>query len=258
MNKLHLFIAPDGESGVHRYHPCAETFISSFFFQSYIFIKSQAIACMLLLLTTCLALIWASIPAIEHYYHALMSLESGIHASHFSLTKQLKSWVNDSLLTLFFFFLGLKIKRKYLTGELADKKCMLLVFTAAIGGMLMPGLIYFVINAHTAFQSAWSIPLTTNTAFVLGILSLFRRKLPSGLFAFMAGHAIIDNILAISIVAMISGIGFTMALFISTLSFDESSYELALVKVSIILASLIYAAIGIYLLKGVKQKTIQT
>ncbi len=164
--------------------------------------KSQTAACILLFIVAIIALVFSSIPAIEHYYREFISMEMGIHISHFALIKQLKNWVNDFLLTLFFFFLGLEIKREVLVGELADKKFMFLIFCAGMGGMLMSGITYWLCNFHGAYQAAWGVPLSTDTAFTLGILSFFRKKLPSGVFTFMAGLAVIDDIVCVSIIAL--------------------------------------------------------
>ena len=200
--KHHIFTAPDGESSGHRYHSFVEVFLRSFFQQSRSILEAQTIASILLIVATLTALVWASIPSISHYYQQLLSLDVGVHVAHFGIDKTIKGWVNDFLLTLFFFYLGLEVKRELLVGELADYSCFMLVVCAAIGGMLVPGLLFWLSNLHSVYQHAWGIPLSTDTAFVLGILACFRRKLPAGAFTFMAGLAIIDDIIALLIIAL--------------------------------------------------------
>ncbi len=197
-----LFKAPQGEDDKHAYHTPLETKVKEILspFQEYI--ASQITASFLLLVCTIIAIVWASLPNLSQWYTALTQLALGLHLGSIHLVMPLKFWVNDVLLTLFFFFVGLEIKREFLVGELTNPKQAVYVIVAAIGGMSIPPLIYLLFNHDTSTVSGWGIPMATDTAFALGIMSCFRRLLPKGLFSFMAALAIIDDIGAIIVIAV--------------------------------------------------------
>ncbi len=202
MSNSGLFHPPEGEKDKHAYHSPLEKKVRQILtpFQNYI--KAQVTASILLLTCTLIALIWASIPALSHWYDAFTKLSFGFHFENMIFEESLRFWVNDVLLTLFFFFVGLEIKREFLVGELTDHKRALLVLCSAFGGMLVPTAIYLIFNHNTPTQFGWGIPMATDTAFALGILACFRRKLPPGIFTFLAALAIIDDIGAILVVAI--------------------------------------------------------
>ena len=202
MENQGIFTPPEGEKSEHAYHTNMEKKVSAALtpFQEYI--NSQATASIFLLICTVTALIWASIPAISHSYTSLVNTSLGFHVAHFLFDKPLQFWVNDILLALFFFFVGLEIKREFLVGELTKPKSALFVVIAAVGGMVVPASIYYLVNTGTVTQFAWGIPMATDTAFALGILSCFRKMIPKGAFTFLAALAIIDDIGAILVIAI--------------------------------------------------------
>lgn len=202
MAGIEIFTPPEGEDDKHAYHTPLEQKIDviSSPFQDYI--NSQVVSSSFLFGATILAIIWASMPTLQSTYEQLVDLPIGASIAHFHFKKPLVFWVNDVFLTLFFFFVGLEIKREFLVGELTNKKRAALVVFAAIGGMLVPALIYLGINYGQPYQSGWGIPIATDTAFALGILACFKNRLPQGVFAFMAAVAIIDDIGAIIVIAL--------------------------------------------------------
>lgn len=197
-----LFHSPHGEDDTHAYRTPLEEKVREMLtpFQEYI--KSQVSASVLLLLCTLVALVCASTPGLMDWYKAMVKTPFGIHFGFFDIVKPLQFWVNDFLLTIFFFFVGLEIKREVLVGELTHRKRAAFVLFAAVGGMLMPALIFYLMTKNTAFTNGWGIPMATDTAFALGILTCFRRHLPSGMFTFLAAMAIIDDIGAILVIAI--------------------------------------------------------
>jgi NhaA family Na+:H+ antiporter len=197
-----MFHSGKGEDEKHAYHSALEHKVKGFLtpFQEYI--KSQITASIFLFVCTIVALVWASIPAISSWYNAFVTASIGFHISDFTISMPLRFWVNDALLTLFFFFVGLEIKREFLVGELTDHKRAVFILFAAVGGMVIPAGIYLILNAGTPNQIGWGIPMATDTAFALGILSCFKRSLPKGIFTFLAALAIIDDIGAILVIAI--------------------------------------------------------
>lgn len=197
-----LFHPPGGEEEKHAYHTLFEKKFTDTLspFQQYI--KTQTTASILLFLCTLVALFWASLPAIANWYSKFINIHIGAYIANLAIKGPLQFWVNDVLLTLFFFFVGLEIKREFLVGGLTDRKRAILVLFAAIGGMLLPTSIYLIFNTNTPTEQGWGIPMATDTAFALGILSCFRKKLSKGVFTFLAALAIIDDIGAITVVAV--------------------------------------------------------
>jgi NhaA family Na+:H+ antiporter len=201
MIKKRLFTPPEGEENLHKYHTEVEKKVTSVLspFQEYI--KGQSTAGLLLLTCTIVALVWASVPSISSWYYSFTNISLGINIGNFHFQQPLKLWVNDFLLALFFFYVGLEIKREFLVGELNNRKSAMFVIVAATGGMVIPAAFYILANLGTDTYNGWGIPMATDTAFALGILSLFKRKIPSGIFTFIAALAIIDDIGVVLIIA---------------------------------------------------------
>ncbi len=160
------------------------------------FFKKEASSSVLLLLASLIAVAWANssfAPAYHHLLHTDLTLALG----ELRITKSLVHWINDGLMTFFIFVVGLEIKREILVGELSSPKNALLPVVAALGGMLLPGAIYFVFNRGTATANGWGIPMATDIAFALGAIAVFGRKLPVGLRVFLSAFAIADDLGAV-------------------------------------------------------------
>lgn len=154
----------------------------------------------LLLAASICALIWSNInpEGYAHFWHKEFTLTFG----GASLTHSLAHWVNDGLMTLFFFTVGLEIKREMLVGGLSDPRRAALPVAAAIGGMIFPALIYWGFNGGMTSMSGWGIPIATDIAFSLAILSTLGRRVPFGIRIFLTAFAIADDLGAILVIAL--------------------------------------------------------
>ncbi len=166
------------------------------------FLNREAAPGILLMMATVLALIIANSP-IESIYNQLITLPVQISAGTWAIDKPLLLWINDGLMAVFFFHVGLELKREICEGELSDPKQIVLPAAGAIGGMLIPALIYVGINWNNPVAVAgWAIPAATDIAFALGILALLGSRVPTALKVFLVTLAIIDDIGAIVIIAL--------------------------------------------------------
>ncbi|HSR49139.1 MAG TPA: Na+/H+ antiporter NhaA [Anaerolineales bacterium] len=165
------------------------------------FTRLQAAGGMILLAATLAALFLANSPLAEAY-HAFWRTELSIQLGPFSLSHDLLYWVNDGLMVLFFFVVGLEIKREITIGELASPRRAALPAMAAIGGMLVPAAAYLLLNQGTPTASGWAVPMATDIAFSLGILALLGRRVPIALRVFFTALAIVDDIGAVLVIAL--------------------------------------------------------
>lgn len=165
------------------------------------FIRDESIGSIFLFICTVSALVIANTPW-WWVYQSLVETYAKIEIGEFSVEGTLHGWVNDGLMVLFFFVLGLEIKRELLVGELKDARLAFPVSLAALGGMIVPALIFYGINADTPEVHGWGIPMATDTAFAIGVLALVGRKAILGAAAFLTALAIIDDIGAIVVIAM--------------------------------------------------------
>jgi len=165
------------------------------------FFKLEAASGLLLLISAVIALIISNSDYSTLYFETLETyLFVGIN--NFGIKMSVMHWINDALMAAFFFFVTLEIKREFLQGELSNRKQALLPIIAAIGGMLVPALIYIYINfQNTVTLSGWAIPSATDIAFSLGVLSLLGSRVPLSLKVFLTALAIIDDLGAIVIIA---------------------------------------------------------
>ncbi|MEN8169615.1 MAG: Na+/H+ antiporter NhaA [Pseudomonadota bacterium] len=165
------------------------------------FIHRQTTSGVLLMLCAIAALFIANSPWNEAYHH-LLQLPFTVGMPGFQLSKSLHHWINDGLMALFFFVIGLELKREILVGELADPKQALLPIIAAVGGMLVPVLIYVSINPEGHTLDGWGVPMATDIAFALGTLALLGKRIPKNLLTFLVALAIVDDLGAVLVIAL--------------------------------------------------------
>jgi NhaA family Na+:H+ antiporter len=165
------------------------------------FINDETVASGILFLATVCALLLANSIFAESYF-SLIDLPILLAVGDIQLQFPLRYLINDGLMSIFFLVLGLEIKRELLVGELQDSKLAVTVLAAALGGMLAPALIYYVMNVGESAAHGWGIPMATDTAFALGVLMLLGSRIPLGLKAFLVALAIIDDLGAISVIAI--------------------------------------------------------
>ena len=165
------------------------------------FARIEASGGIILLICAILALLWANSQWAEYYYQ-LWATDFGITFGDFSFTHHLLEWVNNGLMVIFFFVVGLEIKRELTTGELANLKRAMLPIMAAIGGMLVPAGTYLLLNAGNPGNPGWGIPMATDIAFTLGIMALLGSRAPLSLKIFFTALAIADDLGAVLVIAM--------------------------------------------------------
>ena len=216
------------------------------------FAHKQSSGGVLLIAATAVALVWANSPWGDSYA-ALWHTKLTVGVGDASISKDLTHWINDGLMAVFFFVVGLEIKREVLVGELSSARKAALPIAAALGGALVPALIYLAINAGTEGAAGWGIPMATDIAFALGVLALLGDKAPVALKVFLTALAIVDDIVAVFVIALFytSGISWG-ALGVGGL------FLLALIAANLIGVgrTLVYAVLGVglwlcFLLSGV-------
>jgi len=168
------------------------------------FDKAQSLGGILLFGATVLALIIANSP-LSGLYENLREIPFGIELNNFSLTKPLILWINDGLMAIFFFMIGLEIKRELMVGELNSPSRAALPLIAAVGGMVFPIILYQILNKNPEASTGWGIPMATDIAFSLAILKLLGNRVPIGLKVFLAAFAIIDDLGAVIVIALFYG-----------------------------------------------------
>ncbi len=167
-------------------------------FQS--FFKTEAAGGVLLLAAAVVALAWANSPLADSY-DALWGTYVTVGAGAFEISKPLLLWVNDGLMAIFFFVVGLEIKREVLAGELASPRKAALAIAAALGGMVVPALLYTLVTTG-ARADGWGIPMATDIAFALGVLALLGSRAPLALKVFLTAVAIVDDLGAVLVIAL--------------------------------------------------------
>lgn len=165
------------------------------------FIHRQTTSGVLLMLCAVIALFIANTSLGEPYHHFLQ-LPVTIGAGDWILSMSLHHWINDGLMALFFFVVGLELKRELLVGELSDPKQALLPIIAAIGGMVVPAAIYIGLNPSGHTFDGWGVPMATDIAFALGTLALLGSRVPSSLLTFLVALAIVDDLGAVLVIAV--------------------------------------------------------
>ena len=165
------------------------------------FIQIEALSGILLLAATIVALIWANSPYGD-LYQSIWQYKIGISIQDFELNKPLILWINDGLMAVFFFLIGLEIKREFLIGELNSVKKVAFPLFGAIGGMTVPVLIFVLLNQNPATLEGWAIPMATDIAFALAVLKLLGNRVPLSLKVFLTAFAIVDDIGAVMVIAV--------------------------------------------------------
>ncbi|MBP9492681.1 MAG: Na+/H+ antiporter NhaA [Sulfurospirillum sp.] len=166
------------------------------------FIKKESSSGLLLIFVTILALFLQN-SFLTDFYTSFLHIPVQVTFGTFGIAKPLLLWVNDGLMAVFFFLIGLEVKREVLEGELSSKEQVVLPLIAAVGGMVVPALIFILFNQGDAFaMKGWAIPTATDIAFALGILSLLGKRVPVSLKIFLMALAIIDDLGAIVIIAL--------------------------------------------------------
>ena len=190
------------------------------------FVHSEVMGSILLLACTIVALVWANSPWAESYFD-LLHTSVGVSWGGASFALSLHHWINDGLMVVFFFVVGLEIKRELVVGELSSFGKAALPVMAAIGGMVVPAVLFIGVAAGGEGARGWGIPMATDIAFALGVLAIFGTRAPLGLKVFLTALAIADDLGAVAVIAIF---------------YTESIDVMALIVAAVLLA-LIFAAI---------------
>jgi len=166
------------------------------------FLHHESVGGVILMICAVLALFCANLPQL-YFINEIWHTPVGLSVGNFSLQMSLAHWINDGLMAIFFFVVGLEIKREMMVGELSSFKKASLPIFAAVGGMTVPAIIYAIFNFSTPDSvSGWGIPMATDIAFALGVLSLLGKRVPLGLKVFLTALAIVDDLGAIIVLAI--------------------------------------------------------
>jgi NhaA family Na+:H+ antiporter len=179
------------------------------------FVHIEALSGVVLLIAAAFALIWANSPAAasyEHLWHMPLSFALGEH----TISRPLHFWINDALMTVFFLVVGMEIRREIHEGALANIKLATLPVVAACGGVMVPALLYLSLNGAEELRRGWAVPTATDIAFAVGVLALLGRAVPASVRVFLLALAIIDDIVAVLIIALfysggLDALGFVIA-----------------------------------------------
>ena len=174
------------------------------------FLREETTGGRLLLLATAAALLWANVA--EDSYRSVWDTQLNLGPDALQLNLSLADWAADGLLAVFFFVAGMEVKRELIAGELADRRAAALPFFAAAGGMVAPALVAIAVSGGAALDGgAWAIPVATDIAFALGVLAIAGSALPSGVRVLLLSMAVIDDLAAITLVAILFTSGLSLA-----------------------------------------------
>ena len=165
------------------------------------FAKRDSSGGQVLLACTLLALVWANTPWRDSY-HAIWQTEFATRIGSYALAKPVVMWINDGLMAVFFFVVGMEIKREVLHGELRRPSQLLLPLAAAFGGMLVPALLYAAINGAGPGARGWGVPMATDIAFALAVLAMLGPRVPTTLKVFLTAVAVLDDLGAVLVIAL--------------------------------------------------------
>jgi len=165
------------------------------------FIHQEHTSGIVLFIAVLAAITWVNSP-FAHSYHQLWDIKVSLGFGNHALNHPLHLWINDGLMAVFFFVIGLELKREFMAGELSTIKKASLPMVAALGGMIVPALIYFFINKGTASEHGWGIPMATDIAFALALLSIAGKHIPSSVKVFLSALAVADDLGAVLVIAI--------------------------------------------------------
>jgi NhaA family Na+:H+ antiporter len=197
------------------------------------FLHVEAVSGVALLAAAAAALLWANSP-FAHSYHDLWNLPIPLRLGELAFVRPLHFWINDALMTIFFLVVGMEIRREIHEGALSRFDQAVLPVLAAVGGVVVPALIYLSFNSVAGRGQGWAIPTATDIAFAVGVLALLGRSIPANVRVFLLALAIIDDIIAVLIIALVYGsgvdlnglvvasLGFLVALGFQRLGFDSA------------------------------------
>ena len=182
------------------------------------FLATEAAGGLLLVVATVVALGWAN-SQWHGGYETLWHTELSFHIGRFGIADDLRHWVDDGLMAIFFLVVGLEVKREFLLGELRERRKAALPVIAAVGGMVVPALIYLALNTSSPASRGWGIPMATDIAFAIGVLALIARSAPPGVRLFLLTLAIVDDIGAIVVIALFYSDGVSAAWLLAAFGF---------------------------------------
>jgi Na+:H+ antiporter, NhaA family len=200
------------------------------------FVHTETMGGIVLLVAAVAALAWANSP-FGATYEKFWSLEVALRIGQTVVSHTVREWINDGLMTLFFFVVGLEIKRELVRGDLSGWQRASLPVVCAIGGMVVPALSYYVFNRGTPEVSGWGIPMATDIAFALGVLALLGDRIPSSARIFLLALATVDDIGAILVIALF---------YSEHVSFVPLSFGLVLVGILLLMRTLGVQTVGYY------------
>src|SRR5688572_339783 len=165
------------------------------------FFEGEIVGGVILIFCTIVAMVWANSQWSEFYYH-MLELPIQVKIGAINIDKPLEFWINDLLMAIFFVYVASEIKSEMIAGELSDVRKAALPIGAALGGMIVPGLIYFFFNKGNIGEHGWGIPTATDIAFSIGVLSLLGNRVPFSLKVFLTALAIVDDLGAVVVIAV--------------------------------------------------------
>ncbi len=205
------------------------------------FMQLETSSSIILFMATISALILAN-SAISESFLSFWQNDISISLPGFELSKPVLKWINDGLMAVFFFLIGLELKREIMVGELNKIKNASLPFFAAIGGMIVPALLFVTLNKGNAGSDGWGIPMAADIAFTLGILKLLGNRVPSGIKIFLMAFAIIDDLGAVLVIAFF---------YSSNLIWSNIIIGLIIVSILFVISKFGYYSKYIFLIAGV-------
>jgi Na+:H+ antiporter, NhaA family len=205
------------------------------------FLHTEAAGGVALVVAAVVAMAWANSPW-QASYEWLWTTHLAITVGDFGIDLDLRHWINDGLMAVFFFVIGLEIKRELVEGELRDPRRAALPAVAAVGGMVVPALLYLAVNAGGEGAAGWGIPMATDIAMAVGVLSLLGRRVPASLKLFLLALAIVDDIGAILVIAIFYSKGIEVDALMVTIGLGGAVLAM---RVAGIRPVLTYVAVGI-------------